>query len=132
MKVELLDSLLDLLVIHSTGQQHVIAVKLITELVTYLSADGHWSNLRLHSVHKLTALAVEKLSNMSVTVAVGVYSQVQTHVKLLWGLAHGCVELLDEVPANLVLADIMSIARVGGLLSRTLLEINITVRRHDY
>jgi hypothetical protein len=51
-------------------------------------------------------------------------------MKLLGAAAQGVVELLDEVPANLILAYGATIGGLCGLLGLALLEINITVRRH--
>lgn len=107
---------------------------------TYGSTNRHRGNFGFQAADERGALAVEQLRHGESVCHLQPYGADATYVKLVGILAQGCVVLLDEVPANLVLGQIVGRSGGGGGVGAfrrrrrrgvLLVVIKITVCSHD-
>ncbi len=83
---------------------------------TYWAAKSDWRDLGLLTIDELRLLAVEKLRTLSIVRRrTSGWTVAKTYMELLRRLAQGGVVLLDEVPADLILGQVL-VAGIGGVL----------------
>lgn len=87
--------------------------------VTYLSTNRNIGNLSLHSVNELGTLSIEQLRPKSVSRPSRKWGRLKTYMELIRILAQGSVVLLDKVPANLILAQVVVVTRRCGSVVRS-------------
>lgn len=78
---------------------------------TYRSTDGDISNLSFESRDELGALSIEKLTLLAIALTDGPRLEI-AYMKLLRGLAQGSVVLLNKIPGNFFLGQIIA-GRIG-------------------